>query len=297
MKWMAMNDLNWHTTDFENLGSKTLFKNVVKIIFKTPQNNKIILKFYKWAKSKSENNSTFKNFAEETFVKYFCYYFTCEDGIQEILNFIRSQINIENILERRSHEIISMLCSEDLNFREIFPFCARNFTCKEFKILLFQNSLNSQHDDHLVSIALASAQRTTERTDNSYMEFAENNFDVFLKVVSTKKEILNKIREYTDLNGMDNVHCWIRIVVTYSFLNKLAVSNMVVNGIKAIFHPPQLKMALLQCISYYGTIFHVAAKRQDLFFMQILWKMAKEYLTVDELEHLLCTPDDNGFCM
>lgn len=70
MKWMAMIDLAFPIDNWKQLVNETIFENVIYLIF-NEFNNSNVLKFYKWAKYKANDDAAFKHFVGDTFAKYF----------------------------------------------------------------------------------------------------------------------------------------------------------------------------------------------------------------------------------
>lgn len=287
MKWMAMIDLAFPIDDWEQLVNKTIFENVIYLIFNEFNNNNV-LKFYKWAKCKANDDSAFKIFVGDTFSKYF---WNCksENGVKEIFDFIRSEVDIKEVLQHRDFADLfdirywenSYDSEAEVIKTHFFPICQKYFTEEEFQIFLFKPLKNSNRGTLFSKVC--------EDQNGELLE------SIILSILplTTNEEFLRKIQHEVNSNMLFNL-CY----YMFSCLGTLNIFliKRVLNCVEKISSLEHIRSAL-EHTKNNKNLFHVAANRRDLSMLQLMWNFARPRLSDKELEDLLLLGDADNFSM
>lgn len=280
-KWMAMEDLEFPIDNWHRLVNETIFENVIRFIF-NEFNNNLVLRFYKWAKSKVSDHLVFKVFVAETFSKYF---WNCrsDSGVNEVFDFIRSEVDLKTVLQHQKFaDIFNEICEQYLEsalaFTKNFPICQKYFTNEEFEIILFKQLKNDE--GNFIS----------KMFDNERGLILENVL-LTISPLSENEEFVRKTNPEVNPTMLFNL---LEYLVGFSRYNVFSI-NRVLNCMEKIASPEHIRAALLNS-SKEENLFHIAATRRDLSKLQMIWNLAKKQRLSDkELEGLLLATDAEKF--
>lgn len=272
-KWIAMELLNFPTTDWMQLTTKTIFQNVVCIIF-NEFNNNIVVKFYKWAENKIKNNDVFNSFVTDTFVNFF-WNCTSERHGQEIIDFVRSKINIEEALRQQGSKVLNKMFEKQFSgsglnhsfqnkFIKNISICQTLFTKEEYEIVLFHKTEN--HEGNIIS-------KVCESGDD------ETIYQIFGTVPLTK--IVKNAKEDENLVYALMVY----MIGTLDEIRDETLIKFITNFIDGKNY--ELINYALCITTLEGSFFHLAFLKRNMFMVQLVWKMAKQYLDEDQFRGLL----------
>lgn len=271
-KWTAMTQINFPTNDWVKLTTETMFRYVVHIIF-NKFNNHIVLKFYKWANSKTKNDDEFNSFVAKTFANYF-WNCTSENHGKEIIDFVRNKINIEEVLQQQGIEVINKMFqilqshpqrnSVRNNFIENMSLCHKLLTEKELEILMFHKTEN-QNENLISKVCESSDDETIKQIFGivplkKIMENAEINESLLYALMSHMVGNLDEIRDEMVIKS---------IIVFIGNQNRQLVTNA------------------LCTLTIEVSFFHLALVGRNMFMAQLVWKMAKLYLNEEQFREQL----------
>ncbi|KAJ6644604.1 hypothetical protein Bhyg_09573 [Pseudolycoriella hygida] len=255
MKWMAMTHLKFPINEWMELTTKTVFKNVIHIIF-NEFNNHIVMQFYKWAETKVGNREIFNAFVADTFVNFFWNCTSVKHG-KEIVSFIRDKINVEEVLIQRGIEIFN-----DKFGNKIATYHAL-FTAKEFEIILFH---------------------TPKNKTNLITKICSCNDDetIFLTFAAIPlKKIIDKVGITVNL-----VHSLLWFLI--GSLDELRDESVIKYITEFIGKQERELISDALCIfTFEGSFFNVAFARRDMFMAKLIWKICRFYLNEEQFRFLL----------
>ena len=260
------------STNWKYLTTKTLFKEITKIIFNM-FSNKIVKQFYEWAHQK--NLEDYKWLVEDTFVKYF---WNCreENGVICLLDFIRNEIGVENILQIKTlvnifqtHPELAENLMKAFRFPKVFPILGSYLFDSEFEALLLTPNAEG---DRMISAYLKSEYFFTE------------NFINMLEVLNkkyVKSRLPEELANSYDMKDLVNIF-W----KVFSIQNEFTF-NSIVDFMMNVFPIYQLKDLLKSENGDNKTLFQAAAGMRSMFFFSKLWFFARNIFDDDALEKIL----------
>ncbi|XP_037052225.1 uncharacterized protein LOC119085830 [Bradysia coprophila] len=261
-KWMAMIHLKFPITDWAVLTTKTIFENVIHIIF-NECNNHVVLKFYKWAETKIANVKTFNTFVADTFVNFFWNCTSVRHG-KNIVNFVRDKINLEELMAQRGIKIFN-----DKFDNKITTYHSL-FTKKEFEILLFHTPKEVGEDNTNLITKICSC----AHEQSIYLTFA----------AVPLKEIIEQVKISVYL-----VHSLLWFLVgTLDEQRNESVIKFITEFIDK--QEWELVSNALGIMTSEGSFFHLAFTKRNMFMVKLVWKMAKSYLNEEQFRCLLLDP-------
>lgn len=259
-KWMAMTQLRFPLTDWIKLTTQTIFENVIRLIF-NPFNNHVVTKFYKWAETKTEDADTFKAFVANTFVNFFWNCTSVKHG-RDIVSFIRTKINMEEVLMQRGIKIFN-----DKFDNKIAAYHAI-FTAKEFEIILFRMPMHDSKSNLMTEICCCDHQETINQI------FSAIPLETIIEQVKDSVFLVHKL-------------LWF-MVGTLEELPDEPLMKFITEFIDR--QEPAVISEALSIITYEGSFFNLAFIKRDMFMVKLMWKMAKLYLNEEQFRCTLLDP-------
>lgn len=276
MKWNALQELGYYASTWEDVTKKTLFGTIVaKIFFKF--DNILVLKFYNWAYSKQTLSDSFRDFVEDTIVRYL-HRCRSTSGADEVFQFLRKEVDIKSIYRNRSNELKEHYYELELFLRT----CKQNFTKEEFIALL--TGKNTDDEENYFEYILKS--RTCELAD---VLLILNHFKM------GDVELMDLVRVSCNITApftTEMLHTINKTILAILY-ERCATgrgkqkSTQIINCIESLFSEP-LKEAFQSPQMYERTIFQSACLYEDIGVLHEVWLIAKRIrLTNDELKNLL----------